>query len=144
MALPAVQLLCLEQRDRSLELHTSDFLQLACQTNFPDRSLCVFYHTGLSERSKACIPAGGPTEDFATYVEWVLVNNNSLFTICPAEDDTSTAPHPETSHPPPTTCTMERQEPTADRGVQPAGTNKTEPEERTEGVVAPGCEPQGV
>ncbi|ROL55393.1 hypothetical protein DPX16_20769 [Anabarilius grahami] len=142
MALPAVQLLCLEQGDPSLELHTSDFLQLACQTYFPDRSFCVFYHTGLSERSKARIPAGSPTEDFAAYVEWVLVNNNSPFTICPAEDDTSTTPHPETSHPPPITCTMERREPTADRGVQPAGMNETEPEERTEGVVAPGCEPQ--
>ncbi|ROL52823.1 hypothetical protein DPX16_2329 [Anabarilius grahami] len=39
---------------------------------------------------------------------------------------------------------MEKREPTADRGVQPAGTNEAEPEERTKGVVAPGCEPQGV
>ncbi|ROL50260.1 hypothetical protein DPX16_19064 [Anabarilius grahami] len=83
-------------------------------------------------------------EDFAAYVEWVLVNNNSPFTIGPAEDDTSTTPHPETSHPPLTTCTMEKREPTADHGFQPAGTNEAEPEERTKGVVAPGCEPQGV
>ncbi|ROJ08797.1 hypothetical protein DPX16_3107 [Anabarilius grahami] len=144
MALPAVQLLCLEQGDRSLEQHTSDFLQLACLTHFPDRSLCIYYRTGLSERSKARIPAGGPTEDFAAYVEWVLVNNHSQFTIGPAEDDTSTTPHPETNHPPSTTCTMEKREPTADRGDRPAGTIETEPEERTEGVVAPGCEPLGV
>ncbi|ROL46489.1 hypothetical protein DPX16_21673 [Anabarilius grahami] len=144
MALPAVQLLCLEQGDRSLEKHTSDFLQLACLTHFPDRSLCIYYRTGLSERSKVRIPAGGPTEDFAAYVEWVLVKNNSQFTIGPAEDDTSSTPHPETNHPPSTTCTMEKREPTADRGDQPAGTNETEPEERTEGVVAPGCEPLGV
>ncbi|XP_067228248.1 interferon-induced very large GTPase 1-like [Chanodichthys erythropterus] len=144
MALPAVHLLCLEQGDRSLEQHTSDFLQLACLTHFRDRSLCIYYRTGLSERSKARIPAGGPTEDFAAYVEWVLVNNNSPFTIGPAEDDTSTTPHPETNHPPSTTCTMEKREPTADRGDQPAGTYETEPEERTEGVVAPGCEPLGV
>ncbi|ROL52801.1 hypothetical protein DPX16_2307 [Anabarilius grahami] len=144
MALPAVQLLCLEQGDRSLEQHTSDFLQLACLTYFPDRSLCIYYRTGLSERSKARIPAGGPTEDFAAYVEWVLVNNHSQFTIGPAEDDTSTTPHPETNHPPSTTCTMEKREPTADRGDRPARTIETEPEERTEGVVAPGCEPLGV
>ncbi|ROL53543.1 hypothetical protein DPX16_21792 [Anabarilius grahami] len=144
MALPAVQLLCLEQGDRSLEQHTSDFLQLACLTHFPDRSLCIYYRTGLSERSKARIPAGGPTEDFAAYVEWVLVNNHSQFTIGPAEDDTSTTPHPETNHPPSTTCTMEKREPTADRGDRPVGTIETEPEERTEGVVAPGCEPLGV
>ncbi|KAF4115831.1 hypothetical protein G5714_003320 [Onychostoma macrolepis] len=48
MDLPAVQLLCLEQMDRSLEDHTRDFLDLACLTHFPDRSLCVFYISYIS------------------------------------------------------------------------------------------------
>ncbi|KAF4105376.1 hypothetical protein G5714_013038 [Onychostoma macrolepis] len=50
MALSAVQLLYLEQMDRSLEDHTRDFFDLACLTHFPDRSLCVFYISSLSER----------------------------------------------------------------------------------------------
>ncbi|KAL0176732.1 hypothetical protein M9458_029062, partial [Cirrhinus mrigala] len=33
-----------------------------------------------------CIPADGPKEDFAIYVEWVLVHNDSPFTVCPVED----------------------------------------------------------
>ncbi|ROL49257.1 hypothetical protein DPX16_16872 [Anabarilius grahami] len=47
MNLPAFQLLCLEQRDCSLEEHTKDFLHFACQTHFPDHSLCSFYYAGL-------------------------------------------------------------------------------------------------
>lgn len=35
MALPAVQLLCLEQGNHLLEQHTSNFVRLACPTNFP-------------------------------------------------------------------------------------------------------------
>lgn len=31
----------------------------------------------------------GPQGSFAQYVEWVLVNYGSLFTICPAEEDTT-------------------------------------------------------
>ncbi len=43
MDFPAVQLLCLEQKDHSLEDHTRDFLDLACLTHFLDRSLCFFF-----------------------------------------------------------------------------------------------------
>ncbi|ROI83712.1 E3 ubiquitin-protein ligase RNF123 [Anabarilius grahami] len=39
---------------------------------------------------------------------------------------------------------MDRREPTADRGLLPATTDETEPEVRTDGVVAPEFEPQGV
>lgn len=48
------------------------------QTYYPDNR--VFYHTSLSERSKACIPVDGPKEDVAAFMEWVLVNQqpNSL------------------------------------------------------------------
>ncbi len=60
MDIPAVQLLCLEQQDRSLEDHTRDFLDLACLKHFPDRSLGIFYITSLSERCKARLPANGP------------------------------------------------------------------------------------
>ncbi len=54
MDIPNVALLCLEQRDRSLETHTRDFWDLACLTHYPDRSLCVFYISSLSEWSKEC------------------------------------------------------------------------------------------
>lgn len=42
---------------RLLEDHTRDFLYLACLTNFPDGSLCVFYYTGLTK------------DNFAAFVE---------------------------------------------------------------------------
>lgn len=78
MDLPAVQLLCPEQEDHPLEDHTRDFIQLMCQMHYLDLSLGVFYITSLSLH-------------FATFVEWVLVNNDSLFTICPMEDDVGTS-----------------------------------------------------
>lgn len=56
--------------------------------------LCIFYHASLSERLKACVPVNGPKEDFAAYVEWVLVNNDSSFTVYPVEDNFSTSPTP--------------------------------------------------
>ncbi|ROI15309.1 Deleted in malignant brain tumors 1 protein [Anabarilius grahami] len=64
----------------------------------------VFYITSLREQSKARLPADGPREDFAAFVERVLVNNILPFTIGPVEDDIITSPtpaSPETSHPPP-------------------------------------------
>lgn len=70
----------------------------------------MFYITSLSERSKARLPADGPKEDFAAFVEWVLVNNNSPFTIGAAEDGIVTSPTPasaEASYPPPTSDSME-------------------------------------
>lgn len=69
MDLPAVQLLCLEQGDHPLELQMLDFLHLVCQTHYPDRSLCVFYHASLSKWLKARIPADGLREDYPTFVE---------------------------------------------------------------------------
>lgn len=60
MDIPAVHLFLLEQGDRSLNHHTRSFLHLACLTHYPDRSLHIFYHTGLSKRSKALLPMDGP------------------------------------------------------------------------------------
>ncbi|ROL49314.1 hypothetical protein DPX16_15640 [Anabarilius grahami] len=111
---PAAALLCLVQRDRSLESHTLDFLELACQTHFPNRSLCVFYHSSLSERSWARLPGSGPRKDFAAFVEWVLASNNSPFIIGPAEENFATSPTPLINQPPPASDATEMLlEPTA-------------------------------
>lgn len=58
MDLPAIQLLCIEQEQQSQEVHTRKFLQLACLTNFPDHSLCIFLKCilSLNERTKAPVP----------------------------------------------------------------------------------------
>lgn len=47
---PAVQLLCLKQKDRPLEDHTRDLFDLSCLTH-----LLFFNHTCLSEWFKACL-----------------------------------------------------------------------------------------
>ncbi len=107
------------------------FLDLACLTRFPD--LCVFYITSLSERCKARLPANGPEEDFATFVEWVLERNGLYFSICPAvEDISSPTQEPETSQPS-FCCTELLPEPTTDGEPEPATTEPiiaTEPEPR--------------
>lgn len=58
----------------------------------------VFYYTSLSKWSKARLPVDSPQENFAAFAEWVLVGNESPFTISPV-DVTSHAPHPEPSQP---------------------------------------------
>ncbi|ROK87094.1 hypothetical protein DPX16_10234 [Anabarilius grahami] len=141
MDFPAVALLCLEQRDCSLESHTRDFLELVCLTHYPDSLLCVFYISGLSEQSRARLPGSGPCEDFAELVKWVLVNNMSSFTVCSAEDElTSPAPTPappETSLPPPVSEPTEMlHEPTADRGGMPATMDKSGLRTRSDGNIA--------
>lgn len=94
MDLPTVQFLCLEQLDSLLEEYTRDVLDMPCLLHYLDNSLCVFYHAGLSEQSKARLPANRPCEDFAVHVQWVLVNNGLKFTIGPEEDLTSPTPDP--------------------------------------------------
>lgn len=49
MDLPAIQLHCLEQKDRSLENHTKDFLDLVYLTHFPNCLLCAFNISSLSK-----------------------------------------------------------------------------------------------
>lgn len=70
--LPTVLLLCLEQKDRSLEDHTWDFLDLASPLPGPF-ALCFLPHK--PQRSKARLPVSGPREYFSAFVEWVLVYN---------------------------------------------------------------------
>ncbi len=137
---PNVALLCLEQRDRTLETHTRDFLELACQTHYPDRSLCVFYISSLSEWSKACLPGSGPRDNFATCLEWVLENNGLYFSICPAEDISSPTPKPVTSQPS-SRCTEISPEPTPDGETEPAMTREPELKPVTEPIVTPEPEP---
>ncbi|KAL0160965.1 hypothetical protein M9458_044690, partial [Cirrhinus mrigala] len=56
---------------------------------------------------KACLPA-------KAFVEWVLVNNDCPFTVCPAKEDfTSPTPNPEPRQPSPLFCTEYAPEPTA-------------------------------
>lgn len=102
MDLHAVHFLQQEQGNCSLEDHTRDFLDLsrAYLTHFPDHSLWVFLHTGLNEWSKSRLPVEGPRPTFTIYVEWVLVQNDSPFTVYIAdEDNTGPTPDPETSQP---------------------------------------------
>lgn len=94
MDLAAVCLPFPEQEQRNLEDLTRDFLDLVCFTHNLDYSFYIFYFPCLSERSKARLPGDCPQGNFAVFVEWVLVNNRSLFTICPTEEDV-TCPTPE-------------------------------------------------
>ncbi len=91
MDLPAVQLLSLEQGQQTLETHTSGFLDLACLTTFPAHSPCAFFLSSLNRETKE------PQGNFAEFIEWVLVNCDSPYTVSP----TLTPATPETSHLPP-------------------------------------------
>lgn len=110
MDLPAVKLLCLEQRNRSLMDHTQDFLDLVCLTHYTDDSLSVFYHTGKGTSASEWSPG-----DFAAYVEWVLVMNGLDIPVGP-EEDTSLTPNSESSQTPPREMDM-TPEPTADKSA---------------------------
>ncbi|ROL43074.1 hypothetical protein DPX16_9150 [Anabarilius grahami] len=104
MDIPAVHLLLLEQRDRSLEAHTS-----------------------LNERSKVRLPVEGPRGSFVKCVERVLVKCDSLFTVCLAyEDNTSPTPDPEPSQFSAMPTMEHKLEPTADLEAEPV--TKIEPE----------------
>lgn len=57
------------------------------------------FQTSFCE-TKIRLPEVGPWGNFAEFVEWVLVNCKSPFTISPTEEDvTSPAPDPELSQP---------------------------------------------
>lgn len=62
MDLPAVCLLHLTQDDHSLGDHTSEFLDLAYQTLYPDSPFISFYWTGLNPHIKQIVllPVDGP------------------------------------------------------------------------------------
>ncbi|XDV15169.1 hypothetical protein PO909_015299 [Leuciscus waleckii] len=120
----------MEQKDRCLESHTRDFLELACLTHYPDHSLCVFYITSLSEQSRARLPGSGPREDFAACVKWVLVNTNSAFTVSLAEPTSTPPPNAEPSQPTPRQTVL-----------KPDSTADTEPALAAEKMPASPAEP---
>lgn len=62
MDFPPIQILCLEQGDRLLEDHKGLF-----PSSVPD-----------TLPRTANIPADGPRDNFATFVEWGMVNNSSF------------------------------------------------------------------
>ncbi|XDV40107.1 hypothetical protein PO909_009248 [Leuciscus waleckii] len=130
MDLPAIQLLCLEKLDRSLEDHTREFLDLVCLTHYSD---C----------SKARLPANGPSEDFAAYVVWVLVNSGLEFTIDPEEDISSPTLDSEPSQ---TRCVDMTPELIADGESAPAAMEKPSQEEAPDQVCEPAtsCAPEEV
>lgn len=77
----------------------------------------------------------GPKEDFAAFVEWVLVNNGLLFTVCPAEEDfTSPTTDPGPSQPS-RHYTEHLPEPTTDG--EPEATTTQKPEIITEPSIEP-------
>lgn len=71
--LPGVCLLLLCQAILSLENHTQDFLDLVHQTDFPEKSLIVFYRTSLNEPLKSQLFCDDPQGSFADFVENCIV-----------------------------------------------------------------------
>lgn len=76
----------------------------------------------------------GPLGSFAEFVEWVLVCNDSPYTVCPAEEEltspTPTPAPPETSHPPPASDpTVMLYKPTTDHGDRPAAIDEPDSSE---------------
>lgn len=76
------------------------------------------------------------------FVEWVLVNNRSAFSSCPAEEKiTSPTSDPEPSHPPLTPCMERMPEPIADTE---SAMMSAPYETKTEPIIAPEPEPYGL
>lgn len=115
--------------------HTPGFLQLACYMDFPGRSLCNFYYTSLNAETKARLPSVGPLGNFTEFVEWMLVNDGSTFTIFPAENYTNPTPDPEPRQKSPH-CTDMTAEPTADGELEHAAMHEPAPVKRTKPNIA--------
>lgn len=90
MDLPAVQLLYLKEEQQSLKGHACGLIEVASLMEFP---YC-----------EARLRGAGPWGTFAEFVEWVLVNCGSPYSLCPAVEAV-TSPAPELSQPLPTHCT---------------------------------------
>ncbi|KAL0170706.1 hypothetical protein M9458_035302, partial [Cirrhinus mrigala] len=106
---PAVFVLLLEQGDRSLKDHTTDFVFLANLTHYPDSCLCSFYHTELNT-----------SESLTTFVEWVLVSCQSSLTV-----DFTDSPTPDPVPSPTSPRSAERQpKHTVDGEPKPSTTDK--------------------
>ncbi|ROL40753.1 hypothetical protein DPX16_9747 [Anabarilius grahami] len=117
----SVQLLCLEQKDRSLEAHLEDFIHLVPSTSFPHSCLCSFLYAGLNTATKALLSGEGPRGSFMDYVEWVLVSCDSPLTVNIIDDDTSPTNYlvPSQQHP---DCEDRQPEPTAGNESHSAAT----------------------
>ncbi|KAL0160052.1 hypothetical protein M9458_043777 [Cirrhinus mrigala] len=113
---PAVLVLLLEQGDRFLEDHITDFVFLA---NLAHR------HTSATS--------------LAALVKLVLVGNSPL-TVDFMEDDTSATLDPESSQPSPL-VTEHEPEPTAEGEPEPSATDKPSPKGATVLRIAPEPEP---
>lgn len=75
-----------------------DFLDL-CLTHYSVHSLCVFFQTSLSVRSKEHLPMDSPQGNFTAFVEWVLVSCGSSFTVCAAAEDVTRLTPDTRAHP---------------------------------------------
>ncbi|KAL0179982.1 hypothetical protein M9458_025424, partial [Cirrhinus mrigala] len=99
------------------------FLEIVNITSYPDDALCSFYDASLNAACKLLSSEDGPQEDFATFVEWILLRNGSPLTICPVDDLTSSTPNPEPSPPSPC-CAEQKPKPTDDGEPEPAMTGE--------------------
>ncbi len=76
-------------------------LPLTYLTSYPDDALCTFYDASLNPVCRVPSSEDIPREDFAAFVEWILVINGSSFTVCSEDDLASSNPDPEPSSPSP-------------------------------------------
>ncbi len=98
-----------------IKVHSAIFVELTNHSSFPESSHSTFFLTSFNDDCKAQLSRGGPRDSFAPLVEWVLVSNNSPFTIGPAKDRlTSPAPDSEPSLPLPRWAEQESEPTTAD------------------------------
>lgn len=82
----------------------------------------------------------GPRGSFAAYVEWVLAQCDSLFIVCPVDEDIASpdsTPEPDPSQPSAMPATDHKPEPTTDSEPDPAVTQ--EPEHFSTGQIHPGA-----
>lgn len=98
---PEFLLLPLEQGEQSLNDHTR-LIIANNTTSCPDDMLCRFYNTSMNTICRALLSEVGPWCNFATYVEWTLVRQGSLFIVSAEEDLVSVPPNPETQTSPTT------------------------------------------
>ncbi|KAL0186749.1 hypothetical protein M9458_018419 [Cirrhinus mrigala] len=121
----AVLILLLEQEDRTLEDHTTDFVFFSQPDTLPGQ-LPLLVLSSWTELRHTSAAVRGPRESLAAFVEWVLVSYQSSLTVDFADDDTSPTPDPEPSQPSPR-FTEHEPEPTADREPEPSTTDEPSP-----------------
>lgn len=55
--------------------------------HYDNISLCMFFKAGLNQRTKVHLPGEGPRGMFLEFVEWVLHQCGSPYTIEETEED---------------------------------------------------------